>query len=98
MPQFCRSQRNREGGPGPRGGQLRVNRLLSSAYADEMGAGIQRYSQTAGSRRASEAHLASDRHSYFDIGRGGELCGTGVPPGLQHLPDIFLVTSHVEAV
>src|SRR2546423_2904497 len=102
MEEICRNfaVRSRMGKvvPDARGGLLRVNSLLSSAYADEVGAGIQRYSQTAGSRRASEAHFASNWHSYFDIGRSGNLCGTRVPPGLQYVPDIFLVTSHVEAV
>src|SRR5581483_12114018 len=72
--------------------------LLCSTHGDEMGARGQGHPETSRSRHTSQAHLASNWDSYFNFRWARDICRTRLSPGLQHLPNVFFLAAHVEAL
>src|SRR5690348_2630279 len=60
--------------------------LLCSTHGDEMGARSQGHPEASCPGDSSQAHVAPNWDSYFDIRRTGDRCRTCVSPRLQHLP------------
>src|SRR5690348_9524070 len=72
--------------------------LLCSNDGDEVGARSQGHPEASCPGDATEADIAPNWDSYFDVRRSGDGSRACVSPGLQHLPDVLVLAAYVEAL